>query len=825
MKEVAIVKRRKKRLTPRRVKPDEVLSGGPLTFARTGRIIHGRADWPAGQFEKMQAALVERHPSVVGEIDALVAEIASLVAVLPPDQLLHRAWWEMTTRQLGTTSESDLSFDDTIALRMVDYIQSVIAAVPSATTQRTDLAEADWKSVREKVKRLFSTALLEYHLCASAQARLEDPTYDPDFEEFKYRAQSYWCSVRGTRYQVHQPAYLRDMFLPFSDVLLELFGITAEEFVTEITKIWRSLSYGLFEAIEAFDSFKTEVLNAAEEKLANGAGPPDQDPRDVVAGIVEERGWQERQKSALGRVLWFDLFDVQKVTKLPHSLLAELTWSPGEEKAFFSPGPFGGWPLRVWPIFKRPFIRLNGRHLCFDLYGLLDNLYRVMERIVKRLKPEYKEAWNLNQKQLSEALPFKYLRNILEGATEFRPVVYPAKNGNRTDWCEADGLLAYDDHLFVVEVKAGTFTSTPPSTDFPAYVASLKNLVLKPATQGRRFVEYLGSAASVPIFDADHRQVATLRKADYRHVTICAVTIDAFTEMAAQVQHLRKIGVDVGANPIWALSVDDLRAYADVFDNPLVFLHFVEQRMQAFGSDIVRTDDEFDHLGLYLKHNHYASHARELRGDSDARITFTGYRSNVDKFFSARMGEAAHPAPLRQRIPRRLFEIVDSLSRGVTPGRAKVASHLLDLDGEWRENIATGIDEELERQPTTRRPKPLSTHGDVTLTIFCWTPCCPAQDSALALKHARKVLLLHDEPRRLLLELTYSDGGVLEDVTWQWVDLPSIPQVDLPTLRADAERLRETRIASARAGHRKIGRNELCPCGSGKKYKRCCIGR
>ena len=22
----------------------------------------------------------------------------------------------------------------------------------------------------------------------------------------------------------------------------------------------------------------------------------------------------------------------------------------------------------------------------------------------------------------------------------------------------------------------------------------------------------------------------------------------------------------------------------------------------------------------------------------------------------------------------------------------------------------------------------------------------------------------------------------------------------------------------------KVGRNELCPCGSGKKYKRCCMG-
>ena len=27
------------------------------------------------------------------------------------------------------------------------------------------------------------------------------------------------------------------------------------------------------------------------------------------------------------------------------------------------------------------------------------------------------------------------------------------------------------------------------------------------------------------------------------------------------------------------------------------------------------------------------------------------------------------------------------------------------------------------------------------------------------------------------------------------------------------------------AAERKIGRNEPCPCGSGKKYKKCCLGK
>jgi preprotein translocase subunit SecA len=35
----------------------------------------------------------------------------------------------------------------------------------------------------------------------------------------------------------------------------------------------------------------------------------------------------------------------------------------------------------------------------------------------------------------------------------------------------------------------------------------------------------------------------------------------------------------------------------------------------------------------------------------------------------------------------------------------------------------------------------------------------------------------------------------------------------------------ERRVAPARAAHGKIGRNDPCPCGSGKKYKKCCLAK
>lgn len=812
-----------KRRKPRPQKPDDVFSHGPLTMARYGSTTVFSSNWPAGAFEKAQQSQIELYPKVVAEIDTLVAEIAALVTSLPPEKLLHRAWWEMARQHLVVEAEVDIGTEQAVAMRMIDYVQSIITSVPRAEQQKEEVSEDDWARLSDKIERLFRKVTLDYQICCTAKNKADDPSFDMDFEEFRFKAEGYWVNVRGNRYQVHEQAYLADVFLPHSAILEELFGITGEQFVVEITKIWHALSFGLQDLMEDMARYRDDTMAALEKKIADlppGAAP---DMDTLPAEIIKENGWEKRSASIGGRFAGMDLFDVQKVTTLPQRLIDELSWSVGEETEFFAAGAFRGWPLRIWPVFKRPFIRLDGRSYCLDLYSLLDHIYRGMQRIIFRLKPGYKDAWNAIQQRQSEELPFKYLEKLLPGARVLRQVFYKGKTeAGKIDWCEVDGLLIYDDHLFVIEARGGAFTYTPPATDFPAYVASLKNLVLKPAMQGRRFLDYLKSAETVALYNGNHAQIGELSAKGFRRTTICPVTMDPFTELAAQVQHLRKIGVDVGSEPVWAISIDDLRVYSDIFENPLVFLHFVEQRMEAFKSDVIQSDDELDHLGLYLKHNHYSAHAKTLRDQSGARIGFHGYRSDVDKFFRERLFDPATPCPLKQEMPARLFEIVTHMTRLATPGRAEVVSYLLDLDGEWRGLLASGIDEELKAQPATRRPKPFSTHGkNVNLTVYCATQAWAPRSAASALKHARTVLLLNNDPRRLLLELSYTDAGVLSDLSWQWLTPTDIPADQLQGLRADAEKLAGTRITNAKAERRKIGRNEPCPCGSGKKYKKC----
>jgi hypothetical protein len=806
--------------------PDEVISYGPFQISRFGRHIVWESHWPEGTFVEAQKIQVEQFPRVVSHIDGLVSAIAALVRVLPPKLLLQRAWWEMGWRHTKIATEAEITFEDGVLVRMIDYIQSVIASVKPADDSRQDVTDEEWESLRAKVAELFETLNTPYQICRTAKNRADSSDFDLNVEEFQYRAQAYWCNIRGSRYQVHEPAYLSDMFLPHTAVLKELFGITGEEFVSEITKIWHVLSFGIGEVAESLVNFQKDLKAAVEKKRSAAPASATSDLASLITEVVTENNWQERRESLSGRFVGMDLFDLQKTTAFPEKLLTELSWFPGEEEEFFAEGEFRGWPLRIWPIFKRPFIRLEGRYYCFDLYSLFDHIYRIMQRIIVRLKPDYAQTWNQIQQGVSEELPLRYLERILPGAKILHSVFYRGlTDSGIIDWCETDGLLSYDDCLFIIEARGGAFTYTPPATDFPAYVASLKNLVLKPVTQGRRFLNYLNSAETVPLFNENHDQIGEARRRDFRQITICTVTLDPFTEIAAQVQHLQKIGFNVGSDPVWSISLDDLRVYADIFENPLVFLHYVQQRMRAFRSQIIQSDDELDHLGLYLKHNDYSTYAEELRGRSGARLTFTGYRSAIDHFFTERMLDANFPCPLRQSIPSRISQIVEFLSRSTLPGRARIASYLLDLDGDGRARISRNIDEELARQPTQKRAKPISTHAGANLTVFCWTDSWAPRKASLALEHARTVLLSTNDRRRLLLELSYSDGGDLKHVAWKWIELNTIPPTELPRLRTQADQLREVRLLRSKIENGKIGRNDPCPCGSGKKYKRCCANR
>lgn len=801
----------------KRILPDEQFSHGPFTYARFGKFIVAKSNMDEKQHAQSQEHLASSYPEVITEIDGLIHAICELVRRLPPDRLLHRAWWQFAMQATDTEDKSsDIELSQ--AMRMVDYVQSIIASIEPASEYEVDISEEDWATLENNVHELFRKLNIDFQICQTAYEKKNDPLFDIELAEFKFKAQVLWANVRGERYQPHERQALEDILWPHSDILEKLFGVDAHTLVNELSKVLSKLSGGLKNLFEDLETSQEEFY-ACIAAVAEETGEQDM---DALSKMVRGRYPELTQKmnKVMGELLALDLYDLQKITNLPGVLLNELTWSPGEDKEFFAPGDFAGWPLRIWPTMKKPFIRLNGQICCFDIFVLFDKVYRVLQRVIFRLAPEYIPIWNERQKDVSEALPFHYLGKLLPDATVIRPIYYRWNAGKGgSQWHEADGIIIYDDHLIIIEVKAGAFTYTSPATDLPAHLESLKNLILSPANQGSRFLEYLESANQVDIHDANHTRIATLTRSQFRHVTICAVTLDQITEVAARAQHLKQIGVDVGSKPIWALSIDDLRVYADFFLNPLQFLHFVEQRVRAAQAKEVDLDDEMDHLGLYIAQNNYAMYAKEIMGNELDRLHFNGYRSSIDEFYNA-IVQGKPVAPPVQKLPSRLIEIIDYLAKTPCDSRSEIACFLLDLSGDFRETLCKYIDSELAFAEEHGRTRPYSSYGEVAFTQFVHSPFAP-RNVRKVISHTQIIMVGSKEKHRLALELEYSQDRKLIDINWNHVTLDGLSAADIENMKAKAEEIRLQRIENAKKLG-KIGVNQPCPCGSGKKYKRCC---
>jgi hypothetical protein len=379
-------------------------------------------------------------------------------------------------------------------------------------------------------------------------------------------------------------------------------------------------------------------------------------------------------------------------------------------------------------------------------------------------------------------------------------VYYRAPTGpsGKTDWCELDGLVAYDNHLIVVEVKAGAFTYTPPTSDFNAYITSVKDLILKPAEQAIRFVQCLKKNGRIDLHDDQHKQICTIRTDEFRHIIPCCVTIDNLTELAARADKLEGIGVVVPEG-VWCASVNDLRVYADLFDSPVVFTHFLEQRCKAAMEKTVELWDELDHLGLYLKYNFYVEYIKESIADFKANyVSWEGYRKKIDEYYYMLMVEPEKAdKPGKEQGKGYFATIVRLLGESKKPGRCNAASCMLDKSGQARDDFNSMIREALAKQDQRGRILPVSLVGARALTAFCHSRGIALPTRSWLREYALKRMLIAREKSWLSLFLTFDTDHSLTSVDFEHLDEESIPSERKVWLRQEANAMRAEGNSSA----------------------------
>lgn len=742
----------------------------------------------------------KRCPQLKSRITEAVCNLREKILSCDPLHLLRFAQDHVLLNKIGVSSEfQQLNFYALAIDRFTEYVQSVYVSGPLHITVQTDNEYDEFNSALKDYIVLFQL-FHEYYLALFSEWIVENK-YESDLLYNILESQLMY-GVRGKRYQFVEKEYFTALLSPHNEIFNQLFGLSADDIIEGIGKLQYALSQGRFGALNKLGEMFEEFQSTAAENLES---------------CIEKQ--RKIGQSLISKAFGNELNNVIGVTGWTEQFVKELSYECSKETSFFSHEEYAGWPVIDLPIQKRPFIKIEQQYYCFDYYSFIDNFYRAIQKTVTRLLPNYR--WSDKQQNASETMVANIFEKILPGCKIYQNNFYP-QNKSLKNMAENDLMVVYYDTIIIVEVKAGSFVWTAPFTDFDSHIRSYKTLLEKADNQCKRTFDYLISNDTAILYNEDQSKKAQIHMASIQDIYTMSVTIDNIGELAAKAE---KIGfLNLKCNTI-SVAVDDLIVYQKYFDSPLKFLHFLKQRRMATENETLALNDELDHLGMYIHHNCYA-----LPDDTPKQPTmkfFLGYREDLDTYFGQLYHPELTPQKPIQTLPKHFEQMLEWLNSSNLNNKIRTANYLLDFSSDAKEDLNNQIEYALQRQLVTHHCSAISAsgHGDTDLRYTCFVCLDGSEDFSAQdkLDYTLSTLLWNEETDRVQMSLKYSTDKEIQDIGYTYLTLSDIPSERKSKLHeAGKERAKQRIQQYQRMNHRKIGRNELCPCGSGKKYKKCC---
>ena len=350
-------------------KPEDYFNNGIFEMARFGKNVFIKNNRTPEEQAAYLDFLSEKYSSKYDSITAKVLQLREKILCCDPYKLLMDLRSIAIMGQLNVFSEIDHSYETNVIIHAQEFIQSVFISSELNLENRVDDENeevffneivADFEEVYKDIQVFY------YYWAAYIQKQ-----YAIDDDKLKDIVEAqYMYSVRGNRYQVFELEPIKALLSPHDEVLQELFGVRFEEVIQGLDKLRYALSQGF---ADAFMEFGREY-GCFCEAVDSGRRPEE---------VLKES--EERTSIVEGNVFGNDLIDVKKVTGWDELFINVLS-SGLNEYLCSREGDFSEWPIVDLPVMKKPFIEINGVTYAFLYYALFDNIYRIVQKEIFRVK-------------------------------------------------------------------------------------------------------------------------------------------------------------------------------------------------------------------------------------------------------------------------------------------------------------------------------------------------------------------------------------------------------------------------------------------------------
>lgn len=412
-----------------------------------------------------------------------------------------------------------------------------------------------------------------------------------------------------------------------------------------------------------------------------------------------------------------------------------------------------------------------------------------------------------NRGEYAESLTFELCQKVFGSNSVHRNVDLYRKKGERIG--EVDVLVLHSECALLFQVKSKRLTESARMGKDDQVRRDFQGAVQESFEQG--------VLCKKALLDRNCRAVSSytqldLAIPDIRHAWIICVTSDHYPALLSQVRMFLKRGK--GEHPPLTISLFDLDLLVHYLSQPTHFLYYVRQRVSLH--EYFLASSEVALLAMHLNKKLFKQDGFNLEAIDES------FAQLIDANFPVERGmipDNEATKALRSEWDNPDFrEILNAVERSGARGRSDILFFLMDVSGESAD--------ELVKQMKSAKLRSQSDGGVHDFAAVFDGPSAGlsylvAERNSGSLASA---VMAHAQARKyrskasLWLGLgAYSDSqGVLDGLcisATAWKFDPNLERLASNVLRAG--NLRAT-------GGGKVGANQPCPCGSGKKFKRCC---
>jgi hypothetical protein len=684
---------------------------------------------------------------------------------------------------LYSFSSSDTVVDDIDSDRnfKLDYLHSLITSIGKLNGKKCD--EKTLKKIEDSIEKIKIQSII-YLMFSSEHNGMPNET--------KFLQTIHNMIVRGDSYSEHKIEMCRELFLKFDGFLKHKYNIVSSELIDELINI---ANY----SIENEKQLKhNQVIDSLIEETTK---------QEVILPSylnLEEitSSWKQNFQKPIDSI-----FKINK-TLLAQEILDQLSMEIGENTNL-KKGKIEYFPTNDTLIYDKPIVKIDNEYYCFNPVLIHYNLHTLLENVMLNIIAPDKHQKNYYSKK-GEYLEDKSLdlfQDILPNCEIYKNLKYVDVDDKSY---EVDGIVIYDNQIFIIEAKSNKFTLGARKGDINRIKRNTQDIVEKAYQQAIRAKKYILSNQLTKFIGKDKKVVLTIDREKINDIYLINTTLEPLNHISTNLSSLKQFGFIQDDEWIWSIYLNDLRIISEIIDSPSEFLIYIERRIKFNDYPQIKMAEEIDIFGYFLSEGLYFD---------DIEFPENGFMLNVDSSFSKD----------------------------------------IDLYYHWKE----GVLDEVQEKPTffkgcennikflIKKIEELKKENFSILTKFlinydCYTQNLIVEQINLIKKKQRTDFHFYNEELNkgvvFVSKDIYTQDKLYEQCklyayerkinNWfviiigdNFIDFEQFYYGNKPNkdIEDKLEGLKNYRLQQTKNVYGKVGRNETCPCGSGEKYKKCCL--